>query len=465
MTQFRSQENKPDFVVYTCLFGYSEAFADIAYRDRNVDYVCFTDDPELKSETWKIKYIPKTTVDSHRISKRIKALPSVFLSEYKKSLYIDNTVVLKTDASNIFQRFAHDRWVMLRHPWRDCAYDEAKAVIELGYDDPNVIKAQMEAYRLAGFPAHSGLNAGTFILREHQNEVVTQMGFEWLAQVTKYSKRDQLSWNFCAWHQGFDFTSAEDNLQNNALFAWPYFKGARLPRDFDDANYLKLNPDVAQSGVNPRRHYLKVGMAEGRPYKLSASQTDVTQTIQQPSGRKIYIDLGSNHGVTIDNFLRQNPDFTVYGFEPARQLADELRRKFAGNKNVHILECAAWIENGTTTFYPGGPSDESSTLIIGKSLRSPWTIDYHKGYPVPSVDLAKWLEENTSENDLVVMKMDVEGAEYRILSRMIQTGAVSRLKEIRVGWHWDRYPNEITQDGHHMIRNKLQTLVPVVDWH
>ena len=41
----------------------------------------------------------------------------------------------------------------------------------------------------------------------------------------------------------------------------------RLPSDFDPAIYLALNPDVRAAGVNPRQHYLRHGMIEGRPYK------------------------------------------------------------------------------------------------------------------------------------------------------------------------------------------------------
>ena len=41
-------------------------------------------------------------------------------------------------------------------------------------------------------------------------------------------------------------------------------RGERLPRDFDDACYLQLNPDVS---INARKHYLLYGHAEGRPYK------------------------------------------------------------------------------------------------------------------------------------------------------------------------------------------------------
>lgn len=41
-----------------------------------------------------------------------------------------------------------------------------------------------------------------------------------------------------------------------------------LPADFDPAQYLALNADVARTGVDAARHYLQFGSAEGRRYRL-----------------------------------------------------------------------------------------------------------------------------------------------------------------------------------------------------
>lgn len=40
-----------------------------------------------------------------------------------------------------------------------------------------------------------------------------------------------------------------------------------VPDDFDDAAYLRINPDVAAAQVDPREHYLKHGREEGRTYR------------------------------------------------------------------------------------------------------------------------------------------------------------------------------------------------------
>jgi len=42
-----------------------------------------------------------------------------------------------------------------------------------------------------------------------------------------------------------------------------------LPEDFDGDAYLRLNPDVAAAGAEPRKHFLEFGAAEGRRWRKS----------------------------------------------------------------------------------------------------------------------------------------------------------------------------------------------------
>jgi len=53
-------------VVYTCLFGHSELFNDFTYERDGIDFICFTDDPELRSDFWKIELLPRKILDPAR---------------------------------------------------------------------------------------------------------------------------------------------------------------------------------------------------------------------------------------------------------------------------------------------------------------------------------------------------------------------------------------------------------------
>jgi Protein of unknown function (DUF616) len=272
MTEIKSYFRKPGsrkkrHVVYTTLFGFSEPFSDHQYDDDTVDYICFTDDRTLRSSHWQFVHVENKLLDPPRLAKTFKHLPHVYLGEYERCLYIDNTVELKIRPSALFNRFS-DTLVLLRHPLRDCVYDEADAVISAHYDDPVRVNEQMNFYKSLAYPAHNGLSFCAFLLRNHNEPAMRNVNVEWHRQVLRYSKRDQLSWNVCAWFHRFYFRTLNDDVMDNEFFAWPVVSGGiRLPRDFEDGQYLSLNVDVRAAEVDPRQHFLVHGMAEGRRYK------------------------------------------------------------------------------------------------------------------------------------------------------------------------------------------------------
>jgi hypothetical protein len=63
------------------------------------------------------------------------------------------------------------------------------------------------------------------------------------------------------------------------LLEWPVVKdGLRVPRDFDDALYLELNPDLANLIMDPRKHYLLHGQNEHRKYR----RLDLADAVTSP---------------------------------------------------------------------------------------------------------------------------------------------------------------------------------------
>lgn len=252
------------------MFGHSEQFADRHFRrDRRTDFICFTDDRSLTSKRWQFRYVDSTELGPVRTSKMIKHLPHRFLGEYASSLYMDNTVKPKVPARRFFALLDASPAPMLcfRHPERNCIYDEAVAVIDLQYDDPDIINAQMDHYRSLGHPAGAGLVASTVMLRRHNDPAVIAVMEDWHAEIRKWSYRDQLSFAFVARRHGFRTGHLAGTPYRNKLLKWPRVKGHRLPRAFRDEDYLRLNPDVAASGMNPRKHYITLGAAEGRAWR------------------------------------------------------------------------------------------------------------------------------------------------------------------------------------------------------
>jgi len=105
------------------------------------------------------------------------------------------------------------------------------------------------------------------------------------------------------------------NLKHNVkkiphLFNWQY-KLIRESGLFDTSYYLDRNPDVAESGMNPLAHYLKVGFKEGRDpnplfetsYYLKENP-DVTESGMNPLVH--YLEIGAKEG--------RDPNQIIEGF-------------------------------------------------------------------------------------------------------------------------------------------------------
>ncbi|SFI98858.1 Protein of unknown function [Phyllobacterium sp. CL33Tsu] len=251
------------------MFGFSERFNDFKYdRDKNIDFVCFTDDPSLTSDFWQIVQATPSTLDPHRRSKSLKHRPHALFPDYSESLYVDNTIRLKRSPSAIFDEFSHKESLLVafQHPWRDCLYEEAEIVAALGYDDHDLIEKQMCFYRAKGYPKHNGLNATGVLLRRHNDPQVIKAMEAWDAEMMRFSRRDQLSFNYAVRQHGLRIAAFSGSLLDNETIEW-ITDLRRLPRDFDDDTYLELHEDVARAKLNPRYHYLHHGMDEGRNYK------------------------------------------------------------------------------------------------------------------------------------------------------------------------------------------------------
>lgn len=263
----------PKRVVYTCLFGRYERLSEqTVAKQSDIPFVCFTDQTDLVSKTWSIKNVRLLGIDSARESRRPKILPHIFLPEFDESLYIDNSRVLKMAPSKIFETYLPSdapNFVCFRHPSRACVYEEAEEIIRGDIDLEVRVREQMDHYRANGYPADAGLIVGTFILRRHHEIDVRATCELWFSHVLRYSKRDQLSFNYNAWRTGLAFTALDLDPESNDIFDRSN-QIDRLPYGFDDNTYLWLNPDVAKARLNPRRHYVLHGRKEGRSYRYHA---------------------------------------------------------------------------------------------------------------------------------------------------------------------------------------------------
>lgn len=205
-------------VVYTCITGDYDDLKEVQ-KATDVDYVCFTDKP-IESETWDVRpieeYLPEEyqNLDNNRRAKWFKLHPHIIFPEYEYSVWVDGSVTVKKDLTELVLDVD---WGVFPHASRHCIMEEAFACADLGKDDPDLMAKQISHYIIGNnYPRGNGLAENTIIVRKHEN--VREVSESWWQEILKWSKRDQLSFNYVCWKQGFEYTELPGTVYSNDWF-------------------------------------------------------------------------------------------------------------------------------------------------------------------------------------------------------------------------------------------------------
>lgn len=167
---------------------------------RQVRFVCFTDglasapSPwEIRSPLWEHKNDPRRTARWH------KTHPHLCFPDAEYSLWLDGNQQLFCNPWSLVDDYlkSHDL-ASYKHPQRSCIYSELLACVRLKKDKPAVMQQQIDRYKKEKYPENNGLIETTVVLRRH-TEAIRKLNEAWWNEISKGSRRDQLSLNYCLW--------------------------------------------------------------------------------------------------------------------------------------------------------------------------------------------------------------------------------------------------------------------------
>lgn len=136
----------------------------------------------------------------------------------------------------------------------------------------------------------------------------------------------------------------------------------------------------------------------------------------------LILDCGGNVGLSVIWFKQRYPRSRVIVFEADPSIAEVLKVNISALNltNVEVVEAAVWKCNGAISFEPdgsdGGHIDERA-----------------QGNQIKSVRLADYIEE-----PIDLLKIDIEGAEYDVLSDLCETGKIRRVNHLIGEFHGRR---------------------------
>ena len=184
--------------------------------------------------------------------------------------------------------------------------------------------------------------------------------------------------------------------------------------------------------------------------------------------RKIFLDCGANRGQSIIYAKKQfGSDIEIYSFEAVTVLYNKLIEKWSDDPKVHLFNNAVWDKNDKVKIYISTEWSDASTLYLDKFDRK---INKDLYNEVDSIDLAEFIKNNFTPEDYIILKLDIEGAEYDVLYHLAQTGVMSYLNEVWGEWHLDKFPiKHIVEDlgpkQNYIFEKLYDYKLTFKDWH
>ena len=156
--------------------------------------------------------------------------------------------------------------------------------------------------------------------------------------------------------------------------------------------------------------------------------------------RKVFIDGGANLGQSAEAFCSGQSDaeeYEIFCFEPSQDemnLLKPLRNKLAKLeeqvKEITLINKTIWIEDGEVTFYDKG-TESNSIIFRDQFINNPNV----KKITVESVNFSKWIQDNFTKDDHIILKLDIEGAEYEVFNQLCEDGIITWFDKIYAEIH------------------------------
>jgi len=161
------------------------------------------------------------------------------------------------------------------------------------------------------------------------------------------------------------------------------------------------------------------------------------------SSESIVFDVGGDIGNWAQT-VKEKYDPTIYIFEPNPRSCNRLKEKFKQDQNIAVFPYGLADQN---------TSAKLSLMGMGSSVFED-SPNYHTKNNHVVIDLrdVKQVMEELKLSSVDLFKINIEGGEYPLLHRMIETNLFEMCRYIRIQFH-EWYPN-----SHALRRQIRQTL-------
>lgn len=186
-------------IVYTANFGGYDTVRPINFTSE-CEFLYFTDDSSMKVSGWKMVYV-SPDLDSSDMNRKLKMMPHKYIDGDFHSLYLDSNIVLKSDPTILFSKYADPGKVYApKHRYRSCIYEEAAECVRVGKISAEIVDQHVKRYLYYGYPKENGLTENGILFRVHDTHMNHLME-AWWREYCAGAKRDQLCLGYVCWRE------------------------------------------------------------------------------------------------------------------------------------------------------------------------------------------------------------------------------------------------------------------------
>lgn len=204
--------------VYTCITGSYDNLPEIKIKEKDVDYICFTNNKNIKSKDFKIIYIDDK-IDNHILGRKIKMLGHEYLEKnYDICVWMDASVTFDKSVKEFVKKYLKDNPIaFFKHYCRNNVYDEAVACIRFRKDSKEKILKILDFLKKEKYD-DNGLYETTVYIKKINDEKVKETMKLWYYMIENYTIRDQLSINYCTKKTGINVSIIDGIVWDNPYF-------------------------------------------------------------------------------------------------------------------------------------------------------------------------------------------------------------------------------------------------------
>lgn len=225
---------KNKICVYTCITGDYDNIKEIKKKEKGIDYYLFTNNKNIKSNTWKVVFIEDKSLSNALLSRKIKILGNDIVNKYDIALWMDAAVEFKRDINDFIKKYLkeNDVYACFKHSMRNSILEEMNACLRFRKEEYSKIENLKKFYIKEKYNYDNGLVENTVFIKRPKDKTVIDTMKIWYDIVSSYTTRDQLSFNYAISKTNLKINWIEEKVFDNDWFKWHQHNHNSIPKDY-----------------------------------------------------------------------------------------------------------------------------------------------------------------------------------------------------------------------------------------